>query len=386
MSMASGLVLCVVLGAGKAEPPKAPEKGEGQLKIVAWPGYLERGESDKKYDWLTPFEKATGCKVEVKTANTSDEMVQLLKQPGFDLVTASGDASLRLVKIGRVQAVDVTKVAAWKTVDPRLQSSAWHTVDGTHYGVPYQWGPNVLMYDTKVFPKPPKSWSVLFEAQNLPDGKPNAGRVEAYDGPIAVADAALYLMKKKPELGIKDPYELAPPQYAAVLALLRQQRPLVRKYWHDTTAQVDAFKQGLTVASSGWPYQVNALKGEKKPVASVIPEEGVTGWADTTMLAADAPHPICAYQWMDWSLRPEVQAAVSEWFGSLPAVSAACKAKAPGGTDFCKGNGYALFSQIRFWKTPELKCETQKTCAPYWAWERDYGEIKASSPAPAAAR
>lgn len=368
--MTNGLMLCAALAA-------APQN-EGRLKIVAWPGYFERGESDKSYDWVTPFEKATGCKVEVKTASTSDEMVALMKTPGFDLVTASGDASLRLVKIERVQKLDVTKVPSWKTVDPRLQSAAWHTVDGQHWGVPYQWGPNVLIYDTATFGKtPPKSWSVLFEAQTLPDGKPNTGRVEAYDGPIAIADAALYLMTKNPALGIKDPYELAPPQYAAVLQLLGAQKPLVLKYWHDATAHVEDFKAGKIVASSGWPYQVNALKAEKKAVESVIPAEGCTGWADTTMLAADAPHPLCAYAWLEWSLRHEVQAAVSEWFGSLPAVPAACKAKAPGGTDFCKANGFALFPKIAFWKTPELKCETQKTCAPYWAWERDYGAIKA---------
>lgn len=354
----------------------APAANEGALKIIAWPGYLERGETDKKYDWVTPFEAISGCKVEVKTANTSDEMVALMKQSGFDLVTASGDASLRLVKMGRVQKVDVARVPSWKSVDPRLQNAAWHTVDGQHWGVPYQWGPNVLIYDKSVFRSPPKSWAVLFEPQKLPDGKPNAGRVEAYDGPIAIADAALYLMKTKPALGIKDPYELAPQQYAAVLELLRKQKALVLRYWHDATAHVEDFKAKKIVASSGWPYQVNALKAEKKSIESVIPEEGCTGWADTTMLAVDAQHPNCAYAWMEWSLRPEVQAAVSEWFGSLPAVPTACKAPAPGETDFCGGNGFDLFGKIQFWKTPELKCVTQPTCAPYYAWERDYGAIK----------
>ena len=72
-------------------------KGEGQVDIVAWPGYIERGDSDKNYDWVTDFEKKTGCKVNVKTAGTSDEMVALMNEGGFDLVTASGDASLRRV-------------------------------------------------------------------------------------------------------------------------------------------------------------------------------------------------------------------------------------------------------------------------------------------------
>src|SRR5919201_5025321 len=198
-------------------------KGEGQVNIIAWPGYIERGESDKAYDWVTDFEKETGCKVNVKTAATSDEMVTLMNQGGFDLVTASGEASLRLVAGKKVQPVNVDLVPSWKTVDERLQNAPWHTIDGVHYGVPYQWGANVLAFNTEVFKEPPKSWNVVFEKIDLPDGKSNEGRVQAFDGPIYIADAALYLMKQKPELGIKDPYELSEEQYQAALDLLRQQ-------------------------------------------------------------------------------------------------------------------------------------------------------------------
>src|SRR6266498_1428659 len=191
--------------------------GEGEVSIISWAGYIERGESDPAYDWVTEFENQTQCKVTNKVAATSDEMVTLMNQGGFDLVTASGDASNRLIAAGKVQPINVDLIPSWKTVDERLQSAPWNTVDGVHYGVPYQWGPNVLMYNTKVFPEAPKSWSVVFEEQNLPDGKSNKGRVQAYDGPIYVADAATYLMSKKPELGIKDPYELSEEQYAAAL-------------------------------------------------------------------------------------------------------------------------------------------------------------------------
>ena len=109
--------------------------GEGEVDIVAWPGYIERGETDKAYDWVTEFEKETGCKVNVKTAATSDEMVTLMNQGGFDLVTASGDASLRLVAGKKVQPVNIDLIPSWATVDDRLKDAPWHTVDGVHYGV-----------------------------------------------------------------------------------------------------------------------------------------------------------------------------------------------------------------------------------------------------------
>ncbi|RUM96297.1 extracellular solute-binding protein [Pseudaminobacter arsenicus] len=359
--------------AAAQEPLKEIGQGEGALSIVAWPGYVERGETDKAYDWVSAFEKETGCKVAVKTAATSDEMVALMNEGGFDLVTASGDASLRLVAGKRVQPVNIDLIPSWKTVDERLLNAPWYTVDGVHYGVPYQWGPNVLMYNTDVFKEAPKSWSVVFEEQTLPDGKSNKGRVQAYDGPIYIADAANYLMAHKPELGIKDPYELNEDQYKAALELLRTQRTLVGRYWHDAAIQVDDFQNEGVVASSSWPYQVNTLVAAKQPISSTVPEEGATGWADTTMLHVDAEHPNCAYMWMEHSLQPKVQGDLAAWFGSVPVVPAACKNNELLTEDGCAINGFDNFEKIKFWKTPVSKCATQNDqCVPYYRWVSDY--------------
>ncbi|HCL66564.1 MAG TPA: spermidine/putrescine ABC transporter substrate-binding protein [Rhizobium sp.] len=355
------------------EPLKELGKGEGALSIVAWAGYIERGETDKNYDWVTKFEADSGCKVTVKTAATSDEMVALMNEGGFDLVTASGDASLRLVAGKRVQPINTDLIPSWKTIDERLQNAPWHTVNGVHYGTPYVWGPNVLMYNTEAFKdQAPTSWKVVFEEMTLPDGKSNKGRVQAYDGPIYVADAALYLMKHKPELGIKDPYELNEDQYKAALDLLRGQRTLVGRYWHDAMIQIDDFKNEGVVASGSWPFQVNLMKAEGAKIASTFPEEGATGWADTTMLHADSEHPNCAYMWMEHSLSPKVQGDVSAWFGTVPSVPAACKGNELLTDEGCATNGYNDFAKISFWKTPVSKCESQGECVPYHRWVSDY--------------
>ncbi|THK37704.1 extracellular solute-binding protein [Ensifer sp. MPMI2T] len=367
------LSLGLVAPALAQEPLKELSKGEGELSIVAWAGYIERGETDKNYDWVTNFEKDTGCKVSVKTAATSDEMVALMNEGGFDLVTASGDASLRLVAGKRVQPINTDLIPSWKTIDERMQNAPWHTVNGVHYGTPYVWGPNVLMYNTEAFKgEAPKSWNVVFEEMTLPDGKSNKGRVQAYDGPIHVADAANYLMAHKPELGIKDPYELNEEQYKAALDLLRAQRTLVGRYWHDAMIQIDDFKNEGVVASGSWPFQVNLMEAEKLPIASVIPAEGVTGWADTTMLHADSEHPNCAYMWMEHSLSPKVQGDVSAWFGANPSVGAACKGNELLTDAGCKTNGYDDFEKVKFWKTPVAKCESQGECVPYHRWVSDY--------------
>ena len=348
--------------------------GEGEVSIVAWAGYIERGETMKEFDWVTKFEADTGCMVKVKTANTSDEMVALMNEGGFDLVTASGDASLRLIAGGRVQPINIDLIPSWKDVDPRLQSASWHTVDGVHYGVPYMWGPNVLMYNTDTFKEPPTSWNVVFEKMDLPDGKSNEGRVQAYDGPIHIADAAQYLMFHKPELGITSPYELNEDQYKAALDLLRTQRTLVGRYWHDAFIQMDDFKNEGVVASGSWPFQVGLLASEGLPIKSTIPQEGATGWADTTMMHVDAAHPNCAYKWMEHQLSSNLQSDLAVWFGANPSVPAACTdGRGMLTAEGCTANGLDDFEKIRFWTTPVSNCaQGEGACVPYYRWVSDY--------------
>ncbi len=346
---------------------------EGQLTIVAWPGYIERGETSADFDWVSSFEEASGCQVGVQTANTSDEMVALMNEGGFDLVTASGDASLRLVAGDRVQPINIDLIPSWDTVDDRLKQAPWHYVDGVQFGVPYMWGPNVLMYNTDVFAEPPESWNVVFEEMSLPDGTPNEGRVQAYDGPIHIADAAQYLMYHQPELGIISPYELNQEQYDAALDLLRQQRQLVGRYWHDAFIQIDDFVNEGVVASGSWPFQVNLLQSQDAPIASTIPQEGATGWADTTMMHSEADNPNCAYLWMEHTLSSNLQSDLSVWFGANPAVPAACTdGRGMQTAEGCTRNGFDDFERIRFWRTPVSNCESQERCVPYYRWVSDY--------------
>ena len=90
----------------KVAMAKSVGKGEGELNIIVWAGYAENGSNDPKVDWVHPFEKQTGCKVNAKIGNTSDEMVQLMKTGQYDGVSASGDATLRLIYGGDVAPVN----------------------------------------------------------------------------------------------------------------------------------------------------------------------------------------------------------------------------------------------------------------------------------------
>ena len=202
--------------------------GEGQLNLIAWAGYAEDGSNDSTADWVTPFEQKTGCQTNVKIGNTSDEMVQLMRTGQYDGVSASGDATLRLIYAGDVAPVNTDLVPNYASISSFLKDKPWNSVDGQMYGIPHGWGANLLMYNIDVVRDAPDSWSAVFDEA----GK-YKGRVTAYDNPIYIADAALYLSKTKPELGIKDPYSLTTEQLDAATELLRKQRENVGEYWSD---------------------------------------------------------------------------------------------------------------------------------------------------------
>jgi putative spermidine/putrescine transport system substrate-binding protein len=362
----NGLVAAVVIALIVPQPALArvekTGKGEGAVDIVAWPGYIERGDrqelpaTDFEKDWLQGQ-----CQDRYFRRNGRADERRRLR-----LVTASGDA-IRLIAGGRVQEVN--------PADPELQEHrpappSALALNGKHFGVPYQWGYNALAYNTNVFKTPPKSWEVVFKEMQLPDGN-RTRAAQALDGPIYIADAALFLMYSKPDLGIKNPYELNEDQYKEALQLLREQRKLVGRYWHDAMVQIEDFKNEGVVASSSWGFQVNLLQGETRPIASVVPQEGATGWADTTMMHVTAKHPNCAYLWMEHSLNVKLQGDLASWFGSVPVVPAACKGNKLLGEKGCETNGMNEFDKIWFWRTPVANCGG-KACVPYYRWVTDY--------------
>jgi len=352
--------------------PTSIGPGEGQLNLIAWEGYVEDGSNDPNYDWVTQFEQDTGCKVKTKYAGSSDEMVTLMKSGQYDGVSASGDASNRLIAGGDVVEINTDLIPDFGDISPALQSPPHNTVDGKHYGVSYAWGANVLMWNKDDVTTAPTSWAPVF------DGTSYKGKVTAYDSPIYIADAALFLATTQPDLGITDPYELTEEQLDAAVELLKQQHAQIGKYWAFFSDEIQFFKQGDAVIGSAWPYQVNALKADKVPVDSVIPEEGATGWADTWMMSSQAAHPNCMYEWMAWATTPEVQAQVAEWFGAAPANPKACSIL---GDQFCTDyhvTDQEYFDSIAFWKTPLTDCgdDRGETCTDYSIWTQKWAEVK----------
>jgi putative spermidine/putrescine transport system substrate-binding protein len=364
-------------GSTLQQPPTATTKpqtsigaGEGQLNLVLWDGYADKS-------WVDPFTVATGCKVNQHPAGSSDEMVSLMKGGGggnWDMVSASGDADLRLIYSGDVIPMNTALIPDWSNFQTYFQAPPYNTINGVHYGISLQWGPNTLLYNTKKFVNPPTSWSVIYDPANK-------GLITVPDNPIQIADAALYLMKTKPSLGIKDPYELTQTQFNAAVDLLKNQRPLIKKYWSLATDEISLFQNGDVMVGAAWPYQTIQLKLAGAPVADTIPTEGATGWADTWMLATKATHPNCAYLWTKWVSTAKVQAMQALSFGETPVNTKACAQmealQAGSCAQYHADVPGSYFDNIKFWKTPIAQCgDGGNNCIPYDQWVSAWTTIK----------
>ncbi len=350
-------------------------KNEGQVNILAWPGYAEDGSNDPNVDWVTPFEKATGCQANVKYFGTSDEAVNLMKTGEYDVVSASGDASLRLIASGDAAPVNTKLIPNYADVYSFLKDRDWNSVKGQMYGVPHGWGANLLMWRKDVVKPAPKSWSAVFEKNS-----PYSGRITAYDSPIYIADAALYLMNTKPELGIKNPYALDEKQLQAAIDVLKVQRANISEYWSDYLKEVQAFTSGDSVLGTTWQVIVNVAQSEKVPVDAILPDEGSTGWSDTWMISSKSKHPNCAYAWMNHIISPQANADVAEYFGEAPANAKACDLTAD--KNFCAtyhAGDKAYSDKIWYWTTPIEQCldgRTDVKCTDYGRWTQAWTEVK----------
>ena len=366
----------------KVKAPSGPKplaklgQGEGQVNLIAWAGYVEDGSTDPKVDWVSDFEKQTGCKVNVKVGNTSDEMVTLMRTGQYDAVSASGDATLRLIAAGDVQPINTDLIPNYADVFDSLKDQDFNSVDGQMYGIPHGRGANLLMWRKDKVNPAPDSWAAVFDPAQMEKYK---GKITAYDNPIYIADAALYLKATQPDLGIENPYELDDKQFQAAVDLLKTQRKYIGEYWSDYTKEQAAFTQGDSLVGTTWQVIANLLEGEKVKVGTTLPKEGATGWSDTWMVHSKAKHPNCAYMWLNHIISPKANAAVAEWFGEAPSNRKACAQTAV--KDHCKifhADDEAYFDKVAYWTTPTKDCGDNRgqVCKDYSEWVAAWTEVK----------
>jgi putative spermidine/putrescine transport system substrate-binding protein len=352
--------------------------GEGEVNLVIWGGYAERGEVDPAFDWVTPFEEETGCIVNTTNMNSSAEGVQLLRGGGFDGGSFSGNASVPLMLAGDVAPVNTDLLPNYENVFEGLKMQTHNSLDGVAYGAPHGRGPNLLMWNTEVITEEPTTWDAIWEGASEYEGQ-----VSIYGASDFIADAAIHIMASDDDMGITNPYQLTQEQFDAAVALLEAQRDEGGAvYWDTYSDQVSGFAAGDLVVGTTWQFMANLLQAEGEPVLTTKPSEGTTGWSDTWMIASDAEHPNCMYMWMNHMMSADANAQATVWFGEAATSPQACEAAediSAGHCDLTHATDESYWEDVWYWATPREDCgddDDATTCVDQDGWTEAWNNLR----------
>jgi putative spermidine/putrescine transport system substrate-binding protein len=360
--------------------PSALGPGEGKLNLVIWAGYAEDGSTYPEFDWVTPFETKTGCIVNATVQADSAAGVQLLRSGEYDGGSFSGNATDRLMAAGDVAPVNTALLANYAKVFDGLKNKAHNSMNGQAYGVPHGRGPNLLIWNTDEVDEQ-TTWNGIWE-----DAAQYANKLSIFDSPDFIADAALHLMATKPDLGIKNPYQLTQAQFDAAIALLETLDGHGAQYWNGATflEQITAFAAGDVVIGTTWQFQVNSLLAEDEPVKGIKPAEGTTGWSDTWMISSKAKNPNCMYLWMDHMMSAEANGTATVYFGEAPTSAEACafaETLSPGHCELTHASDEPYWNDIWYWSTARADCadtDAATTCVAYDKWVEAWTTLRGS--------
>lgn len=365
--------------AGRGAPEATKElarlgRPEGRLDLIAPEGYVEAGQSDPAVDWVTGFERQTGCQVEVRVARGPDETVALMQTDDYDGVAVTGETTLQMVAAKVVAPVNVGLVPNYRDVFEGLKGQRFDSVAGRPYGIPVGRSANLLAWRSDRVPGSLSSLSALYEG-----AAGHAGRIAVRDTPMVIAEAALRLKAAQPDLRIADPYELDERQFQAALALLEAQHASVPAYWSTPDGVRSALARGEAVAGTAPQGIAERLEDEHVPIEIRLPAEGATGSSDLWMVHAEARHPTCMYLWLNHVLSPRVNAQITAWMGEAPANRRACAG--PAGQRHCRRFHAAderFYSRVAYWTTPRKECGDARgaVCKDYSEWARAWEQVK----------
>jgi putative spermidine/putrescine transport system substrate-binding protein len=389
-SHAGGATPSARSSAGSASVSSGLSKGTLNLVVVSGP--VQNGNVDPKADWVTPFQKQTGCLVELKNASTDAQAVDDINRGTgrayYDGALGSPEVLGQLVKDGDLRPLDTSRITGYSRLSPRLRSAPGELSGGKIYGLPYSWDSYVTGYDaTKVKPAP-QSWTSLFEPASAAR---YAGKITVPDSPLTLALAALYLKSAQPSLGISDPFELTKPQLAAAVQAVTAVRHNIGTFWTQDSEVIGQLGDGQDVLGAVLSHQIVEMARAGLPTAGVpapapAPAAGsgtAVGSVLSWMMTSQAPESDCMYRWLSWSASASVQERVSAWTNTAPANPAACtRAAAANCADFHMAS-LATAGNLVFDHLPASDCGDGTTgCTDYAQWQTDWRHIT-GEPAPA---
>ncbi len=282
------------------------------LNLLVWEGYADPS-------FMKAFEEQNHCKVSASYMGSSDELVAKLRggsAGNYDVISPSSDVATMISEGGLATPLDLAKLAAYTRLSPKLRAMPLVRVNGNVYGVPFMWGPNPLIYDTKAFAAPPESWAAMWDPKLR-------GKISVWDDLSTVYMAGQVLGYDKP-----DPnhlYNLSDAELDAVKNKLLALKPNIRKIWSTGGELTNLFENHEVVAAMGWPLMTNQLRQANFPVGETIPEENTTGWIDHLMITAGSDNKELAYQFLEYMIEAQTQKKITDVTGYAPANPEAAK-------------------------------------------------------------
>ncbi len=282
------------------------------LNLLVWEGYADPS-------FMKAFEEQNHCKVSASYMGSSDELVAKLRggsAGNYDVISPSSDVATMISEGGLATPLDLAKLAAYTQLSPKLRAMPLVRVNGNVYGVPFMWGPNPLIYDTKAFAAPPESWAAMWDPKLR-------GKISVWDDLSTVYMAGQVLGYDKP-----DPnhlYNLSDAELDAVKNKLLALKPNIRKIWSTGGELTNLFENHEVVAAMGWPLMTNQLRQANFPVGETIPEENTTGWIDHLMITAGSDNKELAYQFLEYMIEAQTQKKITDVTGYAPANPEAAK-------------------------------------------------------------
>lgn len=295
-----GLAILAVLAGS------ACNKREPTLSLLVWEGYADPS-------FVHAFERSHRCRISAAYMGSSDELVAKLRggsASNYDVISPSSDVATMIATSGLAAPLDLAKIPSYQQLSARLRAMLLVRVEGKVYGVPFTWGPNPLLYDTNVFPKPPQSWAVLWDPRYR-------NKISVWDELSTLYMAAQLLGYDKP-----DPnhlYNLSDEELEKVKQKLLELKPSIRKIWTTGGELTNLFENHEIVAAMGWPLMSNQLRKVRFPIGETIPQENTTGWIDHLMITSASEHKELAEEFLEYMVEAKTQKQVADVTGYVPA-------------------------------------------------------------------
>ena len=308
----AGGALAVFAGVALSAFASGPAAAQGKQLTLCWAAW---DPANALVELGKDFTKETGIKVvyDVFDSNEVLEGKLMAGSTGYDLVVPSSQFLERQAQAGIFQPIDKSKLPNYKNLDPALMEKVAQHDPGNKYAIPYLWGTTGIGYNIDKVKAalgadaPLNSWDLVLKPENLE--KLKSCGVSFLDAPSEVYAAVLHYLGK-------DPNSSDPKDYSgAANDLLLKLRPFIR-YFH-SSQYINDLANGDICVSIGWSGDIlqaaNRAKEAKNGVniAYTIPKEGAMVYFDMFAIPKDAKNTEEAYQFLNYLLRPDVVANIS---------------------------------------------------------------------------